>query len=216
MLTDYVYKFRNRIMDNAAPIFGKVNQKRVNNHDFTIISNNCWGGYVYRYFGLPYQSPTIGVYFFADEYIKFIYNLRHYLQCDLKIIDAKKSRYYEKLKKEPLPLIGKIDDVEIVFLHYDSSDEAMEKWSRRVERVNFDNIIIKFSQMNNCNRTHLQAFDELKNIKKFMFVASNDLQFDSAIYYKGYEKEQQILNDTLKWNRYINVVELINQQVTKY
>lgn len=49
-----------------------------------------------------------------------------------------------------------------------------------------------------------------------MFVARNDKQFDSAIYYKGYEKENQILNDTLKWNNYINVVELINQEVTKY
>ncbi|WP_113846262.1 DUF1919 domain-containing protein [Enterococcus durans] len=25
-----------------------------------IISNNCWGGHVYRYFGMKYLSPAIG------------------------------------------------------------------------------------------------------------------------------------------------------------
>lgn len=39
---------------------------------FTILSNNCWGGHVYRYFSLPYLTPTIGLYFYPDDYLKFI------------------------------------------------------------------------------------------------------------------------------------------------
>ena len=37
--------------------------------DFSIISNNCWGGSVYRRYRLKYSSPTVGLYMFANEYI---------------------------------------------------------------------------------------------------------------------------------------------------
>ena len=50
-------------------------RNKLNNTDFSIISNNCWGGSVYRRYGLQYKSPTIGLYFFAEEYIKFLMNL---------------------------------------------------------------------------------------------------------------------------------------------
>lgn len=100
MLTDYVFKIRNKIIEKSTPMLAKVNRRRIKNHDFIIISNNCWGGHVYRYFGLPYQSPAIGLCFFADEYIKFVCNLQHYLSCDLEIIDAKDSIYCEKMKQK--------------------------------------------------------------------------------------------------------------------
>ncbi len=51
----------------------------LNNKDFTIISNNCWGGYIYDRYGLKYMTPTIGGIFFPDDYIKFISNLDYYL-----------------------------------------------------------------------------------------------------------------------------------------
>lgn len=37
---------------------------------------------------------------------------------------------YPKTKKHWYP-IGKLDDIEVHFSHYDSQEEAMEKWTRR-------------------------------------------------------------------------------------
>ena len=37
---------------------------------FTIISNNCWAGLVYQHFGLPYNTPTAGLFFFAQDYLE--------------------------------------------------------------------------------------------------------------------------------------------------
>ena len=124
---------------------GRINNLRVKNKNITIISNNCWGGIFYRNNNLEYLSPTLGLFFMADDYIKFIYNIKYYINCDIKFIDIEHSNYKTYLQKlnyhSP---IGKLDDIEIMFLHYDSEEDAKEKWDRRKKRINWDNIIYKF------------------------------------------------------------------------
>ena len=61
----------------------KARRKQLLFTDFTIISNNCWGGLVYQYFGLPYTSPTVGLFIMDDDYIKFLENLDYYLSQPL-------------------------------------------------------------------------------------------------------------------------------------
>ena len=53
-------------------------QRRIGLHceDFSIISNNCTGGYVYQYYGISYKTPTEGVYFTTDDYLKLIAALK--------------------------------------------------------------------------------------------------------------------------------------------
>lgn len=55
----FLETIRVKIREELNPIMGKLRRKRLINCNFTIISNNCWAGHVYRYFGLPYSSPTI-------------------------------------------------------------------------------------------------------------------------------------------------------------
>ena len=60
-------------------IIGNSRRGMLNNTDFSIISNNCWGGHVYRRYNIPYLSPTVGLYFYAEEYITFLQNIDKYL-----------------------------------------------------------------------------------------------------------------------------------------
>ena len=46
-------------------------KNKLNSIDFSIISNNCFAGIVYQHFNLQYNTPTVGLYFYPDEYIKF-------------------------------------------------------------------------------------------------------------------------------------------------
>lgn len=39
--------------------------------EFTIISNNCWGGTVYESYGLPKQSPTVGMFVMPRDFETF-------------------------------------------------------------------------------------------------------------------------------------------------
>lgn len=194
----------------------KTRRKKLNNTDFTIISNNCWGGVCYEYFGMKKLSPTVGLYFYSEEYIKFVTNLKKYLNEDLKFIDPKESKYFEKLKeKNQLDIpIGLLGDVEIVFLHYSSREQAYEKWNRRIDRINWDNLIIKYSNMNLSNSEHIRIFNDIHipHSKKILFLNSKTNKYKNSVYYPGFDAADELLNDTNEWNKYINVYELINRK----
>lgn len=78
---------------------------------------------------MSYSSPTVGLYFFSDEYIKFLENLETLICSDIKMIDARESKYANVLQRKgqlSVP-VGIINEVEVVFLHYKTKEEAYEK-----------------------------------------------------------------------------------------
>lgn len=187
-------------------------KKTIKSRDFTVISNNCWGGKLYQYLDMPYLSPTVGLYFFADDYIKFVKRLKYYMSLDLKFISEKDSRHYEMLKQRNrtgIP-IGVLDDVEVIFLHYQSEAEAYEKWNRRRARINWNNIYFKFSKMNACTDQHLKEFDSLEYEKKFMIVPKRYTDLQCAVYSKReVDTDGQIIMDTSPFPGDIHLSRLI-------
>ncbi len=186
-------------------------RNRLNNQDFSIICNNCWGGYVYRRYGLPYHSPTVGLFFFAEDFIRLCENLKYYMELDLVFIRREDSKYAENLKSDTFKNvpIGKLDDIEVVFLHYKTEEEAREKWNRRKARIHYDNLIFKFSKMNACTEAHLAAFDQLEANKKLCFVPYKT-NYSSAIYFPVGKGQENISDDTSEYSRYLNLEKLIN------
>lgn len=144
--------------------------KTIHNHKVTIISNNCWGGFMYQSCGLQYNSPTIGLYFFAPEYIKFLRNLKENLHKPLHFIPKSESRYAEHIPQDYLIGVLGDADIEIVFMHYHSEQEAIEKWKRRTERVDFENMIVKFSDTDLCTDELIEEFDRLPFKSKVCFT----------------------------------------------
>lgn len=207
-------KIRYDILSNK--LFAKFRRKKINNINFSIICNNCWGGYVYRYFGLAYLSPTVGLYMYPKDFLHFLSDIKGYLEKPLQFINPEDSKYYEDLKqKNQLEVpIGKIGDVEIIFLHYKTEREACLKWMRRVSRINYDNLIIKFSKMNKATLEDLYIFDQMNFDKMFMFVNTHELKkkFRTAMYYKGQENLSELKSDTVFFNNYIDLYRLINSK----
>lgn len=188
----------------------------MNNNKFTIISNNCWGAHVYRFFGASYDSPTIGLYFFAEDYIKFVYDLKKYLNTEIRFITYKESKYKNILEKrgELKCPIGIIDDIEIIFLHYKTPDEVLEKWTRRKNRMHWDNLIFKMSEQNLCTLELLRKFDALPEEKKLIFVSA-DYGLGSQIIYDDFLGKGEVPNDTLHFRKYVNLINLIDGQPFK-
>lgn len=200
-----------KIREKTNSLIGPYRRKKLLKSDFTIISNNCWGGGVYRYFALPYNSPTVGLYFFADDYIKFIKNLKWYCSKPLEFITINECYHKSQIiqnKHENVP-IARLGDVEIIFLHYKTKEEASEKWKRRCERINWDNLIIKFSEMNECTLYNLQEFDKLDYKKKVVFV-TKDYHFDSQIIFRESLGKYSITDDTTLFHSFFNLYEFIN------
>lgn len=142
--------------------------------DFSIISNNCWGGMVYQYFGLKYLTPTVGLFIMDNDYIRFLENLEYYLAQPLKFIEHSQSRYQSILEKESTAKrdypIGLLDDVEIHFLHYHSEEECLKKWNKRLTRLNKKRLLVKWSQRSTDNAELLDRFEKLPFKNKVCFT----------------------------------------------
>lgn len=164
---------RLRINKIVRIYFSKMRSKKLKNKDFTIISNNCWGGMIYESYNLSKQSPTVGLFFMAPDYIKFVSDLKHYTSSELKFIDPKQSRYVDELKTDArfghYP-IAVLDDIEIMFLHAHSEEEARGKWDRRCSRINWDKLIVKFNDQNGCTEDDVITFSKLPHKNKLFFT----------------------------------------------
>lgn len=189
-------------------------KNKLNSIDFSIISNNCFAGIVYQHFNLQYNTPTVGLYFYPDEYIKFCKKFDYYIGQKLTFIKASNSKYFDDLKKNHYEnvIVGMLDDVEIVFLHYKTEREAKDKWERRVHRLS-KNIIFKFNDKNGATYENLRDFDALPYKNKIMFTARNYPEFTSNVFCKKYKSASFIKEDYYSVYKYINLVNYINHSI---
>ena len=191
-LKGYFLYIRLHINRYAEILYRTIQRKRITNTDFTIISNNCWGGGVYEDLGLPYKTPTVGLFFFAPCYLKFIRNIDEYIKMDLEFIDISKYDKANQLKSKhhyPVGLLGV--DIEIHFLHYKTKEEAAEKWNRRKVRINFDNLFIAFSDSEGYDLNELHKFDSIPCPKVF-FSAQKIKGISSLIWLRKFSNQKHI------------------------
>jgi uncharacterized protein (DUF1919 family) len=142
-------------------------KKQLKYTDFTIISNNCWGGMIYESYDLPKETPTVGMFFMASDYIRFLQRLKEYITGGLlTFINPQDSKWKEEVSGDkrfgsyPVGVL-KLDEtdpgVEIFFLHYKDQQQAREKWQRRCSRVNWNKLIIKFNDQNGCTEEDVKT-----------------------------------------------------------
>lgn len=169
--------------------YRKTLRNKVKNKNFTIISANCFGGSIYEDLGLPYNTPTVGLFFYAPCYIHFLKHLEVYLSTPLEFIH--KSKYEEanayRAGKHDYYPIGILNDIEIHFLHYKSEIEARGKWDRRKVRINFDNLFIYMSDRDLCSTSLMREFDVLPFKNKLLFSAKKQNNIKSLYFLPAYE-----------------------------
>lgn len=149
---------------------------------------------------------------FTDDYIKFLSNIKTYCNQPLRFISYKESKWSDILEKRgglniTCP-IAKLDDIEVVFLHYKTEHEAREKWTRRCKRINWNNLIVKMTQQNLCSEEHLRQFEALPYKKKFVFV-TKDYGLSSQVLFKKYLNQKEVAIDTVYFRHYVNLIKLV-------
>ena len=149
-------------------------RKKLKYTDFSIISNNCWGGLIYQKFGLQYTSPTVGLFILDEDYLKFVEQLDFYLAQPLKFIDPRMSKHHDYLyrehNKEITYPVARLGDIEIFFMHYQSKEEAEIKWKYRTMRLNRHRLLIKFSQRQSNTTDVLDRFAAIPLRNKLCFT----------------------------------------------
>lgn len=198
-------KLKNIIIKTKDYLIKSKNRLQLKNKNFTIISNNCWGGFVYQMFGLKYTSPTIGLFFIGDDYIKFCERLEYYTSIELKFIPFNESKNFQLINNSSAYPIGVLDDIEIYFLHYESEFEAKQKWEKRCRRINFENILFKISQREGYTKENIENFMNMNKKNKIAF--SYDV-VDGAIIVPELETlkgdEMPIITDLINYSEVLN------------
>jgi len=196
-------------------VFARYHKSKLKNRRFSIICNNCVAGLIYQKFGLPYLTPTVGLFFYSEDYIKFLQNFEYNIQQPLKFVTA--SKYPESntlLKKKPYPVGILGNDIEIHFIHYKTSEEALEKWNRRKERIDFKNLFFIYSDRDNFHEGFLQTYKKLPFKHKIFLSAKPRGNSDLVVFVKDYEKESQVgeSEHNGKYLKYIDIVKWLNEE----
>lgn len=72
----------------------------IKNKNVTIISNNCWGGFMYQSCKLEYQSPFVGLFILAPCYIELLERFDEVINRPLIFKRTVDSKYKKFLKWE--------------------------------------------------------------------------------------------------------------------
>ena len=186
------------------------------NKSFTIISNNCFGGGIYESLNLPYTSPTVGLFFYAPDYILFLKDLNVNLTKKIEFKNNSKfeeANLFRESKKWFYP-IGFLDNgIEIHFMHYKSENEAVIKWERRAERVNFQNLFIKFCDRDLCSDIIVEEFVKL-DFEKKVFFSSKKKDINCLVYLPKYKKNDfvgDLYNSPWTYRKELNILKWLNK-----
>lgn len=99
----------------------------------TILSDDCWGGYVYHMLDLPLTSPLINIYWPRDSFCKFIQDPFFYLAQPLRMVREGDPR------KNVTPICQLSDgekSIQLNMIHAANFQDAENLWNKRKERIN--------------------------------------------------------------------------------
>ena len=183
-----------------------------------ILEYNCWGGMLYESFNLPKETPTVGSFIMAKDYINFLSNLKEYIDTPLTFINPQDSKWLKQVsqdKRYGTYPVGKINDIEIFFLHYRSQKEVLDKWNQRIKRINWNNLLIKFNDQNGCTEEDVKEFFKLPFKNKIFFTCKNwpgQENNPNCIVIKQFPKHDVIMAsyEPFGRNKYVDLNKLIN------
>lgn len=159
------------------------------NKNLVIISNNCWGGSLYRWYNKPYNSPFVGLFLYGSCYLKLLSNFKYYMQKELKFIES--SKYPDRPKTYPIGLLG---DIEVHFTHYKTDEESKTKWDIRTERMfkeeNFDNYFFKICDRERVTKEMILMFHKLPFKNKVSFSLENYPELSNVKHIKVQETQK--------------------------
>lgn len=199
-----------RIVDKICP---RYLRSRIKNKDFSIISDNCIVIGIYHKLGLRYSTPTVGVSFFAEDYIKLLENFESLIKQPLKFKKISNHQFANEVRKKiPYPIGVLNDDVEIQFQHYKTEEEAANKWNRRTKRINFNNLFFLFTDQGEFQESYLDRYEKLPFEHKIFLSSKPRENHDSVVFVRDYENNQMVGDSTRnrKYEKYIDIIKWLN------
>lgn len=193
-------------------IHNRMCRLKLKNKNFSIIASNCNGGVILSDLGIKFNTPTINLFFYPEDFLKFLSDIKGNLQYEL--VEEKNNNFNYP--------IGNLNGIKIHFMHYTSFIEAKNKWNERKQRINYDNLFIMFTDRDGCTYEQIERFDRLPYKNKVIFTHKQYSEIKSSYYIEGYEKEdsvgilsQYIGNSCKRYLHKFNFVKWLNEGIKK-
>ena len=146
----------------CIPGFTLDKYRRLQRSRLSIVSMNCFGGFLSHTLGLPFRSPFVNMFLDEKNFLRLLQNFQALMEKNLLL---KETKWQTDLKfYYPVVTLG---NVVINMNHYRDFNEAVAKWNERKTRINRYNL---FVTMYTADEKILRAFDELPYGKKVCFV----------------------------------------------
>ena len=163
-------------------IFLTAQRHRLQNKQICLVSSNCNGAMILHDLGQRFNSPFVDLWIKPQDYIRMLRSLNEYVSAELQFVKEDEISYP----------VGQLKDIRIYFQHYNSEEEAKEKWNDRVSRMDFDHLFILFTDRDGCTDEDLINFDKLPYEHKAVFVNRPRPELKSAVYISGFENEESV------------------------
>lgn len=158
------------------------NRRRLKNRQVSIIASNCIGGVISHDLGLEFRSPFVNLWIKPGDYLKLLSRLKDYLCYDLKFVEEEGISYP----------VAMLNDIRIYFQHYKTQNEAQLSWNKRVSRINYDNIIVLFTDREGCSYQMIKEFDTLPYKRKVIFTHQYYPEIKSAYFFKRFAQDDEV------------------------
>lgn len=199
MLKKQPKRVKNRLLRGKRNACICHQRKQLQTKNVSVISQNCIGGVFYHDMQQQFMSPTVNLFFTAEEFVRFALDLPRYLS-------AEPEMHWD----EEYP-VARLEDVTVRFMHYETCKEAKEAWCRRKARIRWDKIVVLCSDMEGFDDG---VFAQWKRIPypKVLFTANETYaQEPGSVYYPEYEKTVQDLIPERKFYRSGVLLDTVNR-----
>lgn len=178
----------------------------IKNKKPSILSESCYGGYLYNKLGLQFNSPLINTRIDQFDYLKLIENFESYIKKTLTLVkDIPKNINELNIDTDigsgvggyPIFLLG---DIFVHAVHAKSSSDYLNDWNRRIGRLNTENMIV---MMVIENDEVAERFLDLKIKNKIGFYFKN-IHSEDIIYMKEYEDIELRFKHDYYFRRYVH------------
>lgn len=184
---DFFKKVYNKCWNLRLKAYLQLKRRRLKNHDFSLITQNCIGGIMSHDLQERFNSPTVNLWFKPEDFLVFVDDLDYYLNAE--IVEA-----FEEGIDYPIGRIYRSEHyITIYFEHYRTFEDAVAKWKERAGRVRKDNLFVVFEYpaINDTleeQKEMKKKFDAIPYKNKIMITKCSDLSSDNIVHLHFYDE----------------------------
>ena len=155
--------------------------------------------------GEQFRSPTVNLIIYEDQFLTFCRHLKEYSVCRVEKPTESEAPQFESFSYPIGILRGSsagLSDINRLFVHYKSFEEAKEKWEARFRRVNYDDMFVIMDRGMDARDEILDEFYQLPYEHKVFFTQKEKPERWPNNFRFSFYTEEKYVSGCLYYNKW--------------